>query len=158
MFLTAGCTTTYQLGTPEEFDSVNCAHSATIHLKNSSNVCGRDIHAGRDSILLTDRCTDLVLSLPIRDVEFVEHIDRVSGAFLGFFVGSASGCLAGVAIAPELDGHHGNHIELGVGILGAAIGGGVGFIWGAVQGNRTRYEFPSYWMRTSTQNNSEPRK
>ena len=157
-FLLAGCSTTYLLSTPDEFNRLNGAHPATIYLKSGIDVSGRDIHVGMDSIRFTGGYADSVLRLPVGEVQSIEHVDRFTGALFGFVVGSVSGGLVGVAIAPELDGHHGNHIEAGVGILGAMIGGGVGIIWGALQGTRTHYEFPSRFMRSSTQNNSEPKK
>ena len=161
VFLFAGCTTTYKLGTPDELKRRNGNHPAFVHLNDGGELRGKDLHAEKDSIRFIDRGSDSSVCLPLRDVRCVEHIDRLSGAIFGFFMGMLGGGATGVCVAGAMNPQGGE--MAGFGLLGGAIVGGAigatgGLVWGAVHGIRARYEFPVDSIRTEPQKNPEPAK
>jgi hypothetical protein len=152
IMLIAGCSTTYKLRTPEEFNKKNGEHEAIVHFKDGVAICGKQIRAEKQRVCLINTENDSSLCAPVRELRSIEHVDRVNGGIFGFFIGMVSGVGGGLGVASTIDAHGSDQRGLSLlagALVGGAFGAVSGAIWGVAYGFRTVYEFPSDSTRSA---------
>ena len=86
-----------------------------------------------DTVFLSDKGTNKVLSIPTSTVQRIERVDRVGGFVGGLFGGFAGGGLVGGGVGALIGATRGKEIGIAA-LIFAALGATVGEVAGAIYG------------------------
>jgi hypothetical protein len=158
----AGCSSSYVVSsassTGRSFNDFNVnayGKSARIVFRDGSETDVGNVVASPDSVHYVSEETGRLAVIGTQAVKTIVLTDHVAGLFEGFGYGAGAGALAVliVSAASPGGGHEmsGADIVVAFTLIGAAGGGVIGGIWGAIVGHSNEYRFITLQGSTTIQ-------
>jgi len=140
--IAAGCSTTYQTATPEEFAKKAGLGRRTITLVDSTQIEAKLVKGVSDSVVFHLNGSNMRSSLPISRIQSITTTDHLRGTADGLLLGTVVGGGMGLVIGGVLTlAHRGEEMNGLALVVFPPVFGGIGIITGLIVGSLSGHDF-----------------